>query len=29
MGEPQFRRGFAAFTGVLLMSAAVLIALRG
>jgi threonine/homoserine/homoserine lactone efflux protein len=29
MGEPQFRRGFAAFTGVLLMSAAMLIALRG
>jgi threonine/homoserine/homoserine lactone efflux protein len=29
MSEPQFRRGFAAFTGVLLMSAAVLIALRG
>jgi threonine/homoserine/homoserine lactone efflux protein len=29
MREPQFRRGFAVFTGVLLMSAAVLIALRG
>jgi threonine/homoserine/homoserine lactone efflux protein len=29
MGEPRFRRGFAAFTGLLLLSAAVLIALRG
>jgi threonine/homoserine/homoserine lactone efflux protein len=29
MQEPQFRRGFAAFTGLLLISAAVLIAFRG
>jgi threonine/homoserine/homoserine lactone efflux protein len=29
MREPRFRRGFAAFTGLLLISAAVLIALRG
>jgi threonine/homoserine/homoserine lactone efflux protein len=29
MNEPQFRRGFAAFTGLLLVSAALLIALRG
>jgi hypothetical protein len=29
MQEPHFRRGFAAFTGALLVSAAVLIAVRG
>jgi threonine/homoserine/homoserine lactone efflux protein len=29
MNEPRFRRGFAVFTGVLLLAAAVLIALRG
>lgn len=29
MSEPQFRRGFAAFAGLLLISAAVLIAWRG
>jgi threonine/homoserine/homoserine lactone efflux protein len=29
MREPLFRRGFAAFTGLLLISAAILIALRG
>jgi threonine/homoserine/homoserine lactone efflux protein len=29
MTEPHFRRGFSAFTGVLLLSAAALIALRG
>lgn len=29
MQEPHFRRGFAAFTGLLLISAAVLIVLRG
>jgi threonine/homoserine/homoserine lactone efflux protein len=29
MSEPRFRRGFAVFTGLLLISAAVMIALRG
>ena len=29
MREPGFRRGFAAFTGLLLITAAALIALRG